>query len=248
MNIKIALLTDPGPLNGRDHVTADIVVLPELVDGGYAALGRGEGSHSERDRYLETFRESTAKKNAVVVAGSVRLKGRGTAYTNTSLAFQRGKSVHRYDKIHLFRPTGDHQYFVPGRRAEVFRVTIGHSRLRIGVIICFDLRFPELARSLAFRGMDLLIVPARWPAQRAEAWKTLLRARAIENQVFVAGCNASGPEGGPSFVFGPNGAPVPAVVRGERAAAKTYSLDLNEITKAKRLYNSIQEARWRKRG
>ena len=247
MNISIAFLPGPAALSRRGRLPADIIVLPELVDGGYAALQEGRASHVADDAYLKTIRDATAKNNAVVVAGSVRLRERGTKFTNTSLTYQHDRCVHRYDKIHLFHPTGDHRYFVPGRKADVFRARVAGQRLRIGVIICFDLRFPELIRSLAFRGMDLLIVPARWPAQRAEAWKTLLRARAIENQVFVAGCNAAGQEGGPSFVFGPNGAPVTAIVRGEGAGAKTYSLDFTEIAKAKRLYDSIKEARWRRR-
>ncbi len=248
MKLKLALLHQPGSLSGRTRLPADLIVFPELVDGGYAAIASGRPPHVPGDRYLRSLQELTIDNDAVIVAGSVRLKGRGSRCTNTSLTFHHGKCIHRYDKIHLFRPTGDHRYFVPGRKADVFRVTVGSSRLRIGVVICFDLRFPELMRSLAFRGMHLLVVPARWPAKRAEAWKTLLRARAIENQVFVAGCNASGVEGGPSFVFGPNGAPVPSIARPNGSSVKTFTLDFDEIAKAKNLYDGLKEARWRRRG
>ena len=246
VKLTISLLQDLRPLRDRARPVADIVVLPELADGGYAALADGQPPHTEGDSYLSSLQELSMKRDIVLVGGSTRLKSRGGACTNTSLTFHRGKCIHRYDKIHLFHPTGDHRYFVPGKKASVFRAAIGAHRLRIGVVICFDLRFPELMRSLAFRGMDLLIVPARWPARRAEAWKTLLRARAIENQAFVVGCNASGIEGGPSFVFGPSGAPVPAIVRGNGTPAKRFTLDFDEIARAKKLYDGVKEARWKR--
>jgi len=246
VKLTISLLQDSRSLRDRARAAADIVVLPELADGGYAALANGRAPHVEGDSYLRSLKDLSKKSDTVLVGGSTRYKGRGGACTNTSFTFHRGRCIHRYDKIHLFRPTGDHRYFGPGKNASVFRVAIGTHRLRIGVVICFDLRFPELVRSLAFRGMDLLIVPARWPARRAEAWKTLLRARAIENQVFVVGCNASGIEGGPSYVFGPAGTPVPAIARSDSSASKKFTLDFDENPKAKELYDAVKEARWRK--
>ncbi len=244
MKIKLALAQHPGSLNG--HLPADIVLFPELVDGGYAARVDHLPPHELGDPFVKKFSDATVSSEGVVVAGSVFLRRGRTGGTNTSLAFQHGKCINRYDKIHLFRPTGDHRYFLPGRKAQTFRVTIGKRRVRIGVVICFDLRFPELIRSLAFRGMDILLVPARWPSVRTETWKTLLRARAIENQVFVAGCNAEGTEGGPSFVFGPTGNPVLAFVRGGRSSVRLYELDFAEIERAKKLYDAIKEARWRR--
>jgi len=84
-------------------------------------------------------------------------------------------------------------------------VHAGGSNIRAGVIICYDLRFPELTRMLALGGIQVLFIPARWPAIRNDAWQTLLKARAIENQIFVVGCNAPGKEGGLSYVFDPLG-------------------------------------------
>ena len=243
MKIRIALRHHPRILEEESRPSADLIVFPELVDGGYAALANGNPPHTIDDEYLKRFAAASSELSTVIVAGSVRVKNGRRGCTNSSLMFSRGKCVHRYDKIHLFHPTGDHTYFTPGRRADTVRVAIGGKIVRIGVVICFDLRFPELMRSLAFRGMDLLVVPARWPAQRAEAWKTLLRARAIENQVFVAGCNASGPEGGPSFVFGPTGAPVPQV-RPAQSGAGSFTLDFDAIRSAKKLYDTLREARW----
>jgi predicted amidohydrolase len=114
------------------------------------------------------------------------LEDRAGKRTNTSIVFAHGRLIHRYDKIHLFHPTGDHRYFSTGSRVKTFRLGGG---LRAGIVICYDLRFPEITRALALQGMRLLLVPSRWPSIRDRAWKTLLRARAIENQIFVIGCN-----------------------------------------------------------
>lgn len=241
MKLRIALLQHPKTLDKGVVPPADIIVFPELVDGGYKALANKSMPHRPDDEYVRRFATASEKHKAVIVAGSMRVSNGRRGCTNTSFVFSRGKVALRYDKIHLFRPTGDHRYFTPGRSADTVRVAIGRGRVRIGVVICFDLRFPELMRSLAFRGMDLLVVPARWPARRSEAWETLLRARAIENQVFVAGCNAAGPEGGPSFVFGPTGARIP---RMSSARGEYYTLDLDAIARARELYHALGEARW----
>ena len=244
MKIRLSMLQRPRTTGDRDYPSADLIVFPELVDGGYAALAAGHATHRPGDEYLSSFSRRTAHNDVAIVVGSVRLKNHRGDCTNTSLTYQHGKCIHRYDKIHLFRPTGDHKYFKPGRKADAFWVSFGPKRIRIGIALCFDLRFPELIRALAFQRMDLLIVPARWPSIRSEAWKTLLRARAIENQVFVAGCNAVGPEGGPSFVFGPTGAPIPAFVRGAGSTGRSYTLDFDESVRARQLYNSLREAKW----
>ena len=75
---------------------------------------------------------------------------------------------------------------------------------RLGVLVCYDLRFPELARYYFHSGVEVLVVPGQWPESRGQHWRTLLRARAIENEVFVVGCNRTGQE--PSLR---NGEPMP---------------------------------------
>ncbi|HMK38587.1 MAG TPA: nitrilase-related carbon-nitrogen hydrolase, partial [Bacteroidota bacterium] len=162
--------------------------------------------------------------------------------SNTSLVYHRGRLIHRYDKIHLFRPSGDHRYFRPGTRIGTFRVALPGVRVQCGIIICYDLRFPELARAMARTGLDVLFVPARWPALRDDVWRTLLKARAIENQVFVVGCNALGEEGGWSYVFDPLGETVfdSHAEPGERS--HLVALDLARIAEAHRFHRNLNEA------
>ncbi len=244
MTLRLALCTDLRRLDERRAAKVDLLMLPELADGGYAALVQGAGTHRPDDEYFRRLAGISRRSGALVVAGSARvpLKGRGAA--NTSFLFRAGRTLCRYDKIHLFRPTGDHRWFRPGAEARTAAFTVRGTRLRLGVIICFDLRFPELVRDLAFRKIDVLAVPARWPAVRADAWRTLLKARAIENQIFVAGCNAEGKEGGPSFVFDPTGREILPGTRTSAPGWHVYNLDTGALREARRLFDTRGEARY----
>ncbi len=204
MTVRLSLVYDIATLSSVEE-SGGVVLLPELVDGGYEALRRGEGVHIPGDPTLRFFRTRSRLSKATIIAGSVALRdGKGGA-TNSSLVYQRGRFMHRYDKIHLFRPADEFRLFRPGRKFSSFLIGASGARFRAAVIICYDLRFPELTRFLARDGVEVLCVPARWPAVRDEAWQSLLKARAIENQMFVVGCNALGNEGGYSYVFDPAG-------------------------------------------
>jgi omega-amidase len=203
----------------------DIILFPELVDGGYAALRKGNGVHTPGDATLRHFRSLSLLPHTSCVAGSFALRRRRGDTTNSVLVYQRGRCIHRYDKIHLFPPAEEPRFFTSGRHIHAFTISVHRTRLRAGVILCYDLRFPELTRFLAREGIELLLVPARWPAVRDEAWRSLLKARAIENQMFVAGCNARGEEGGRSYVFDPMGAMLVSTETDANQAGCTVALD-----------------------
>ena len=245
MNLNVALWTGPVvPLRTAERRRlrgADLLVLPELFDGGYRALRAGGSPVTAHTPHVRFLRELSSTERLTCVAGSAMLRRRG-ATTNTTLVFARGRTVASYDKIHLFRPAGDHRFFVRGTRPVTFLLRAGRRRIRVGLMLCFDLRFPELARELVRRGSEILVVPARWPRMRNEAWKTLLRARAIENQVFVIGCNAAGREGGPSYVFGPDGRMLLAMVSRKAGGLKRCSCDLADIGRVRRLFDARREA------
>lgn len=244
--LHVGLCTGPGVVNGHTAVSriegADILVFPEMVDSGYAALKAGARPHRERDDLLSAFASASRTLAEYCIAGSVYLREPPPLTSNTSLVFHHGRLIHRYDKIHLFRPSGDHRYFRPGTRIGTFPVALPAARVRCGVIICYDLRFPELVRAMALEGLDVLFVPARWPAVRDDAWRTLLKARAIENQAFVVGCNAFGEEGGWSYVFDPMGEMVFDSRSDPGEQAYLIPLDLGRIAGAQRLHNNINEA------
>ncbi len=218
----------------------DVLIFPELVDGGYAALARGKGRHTAGDSLLRAFAALTRTGVPLCIAGSILLNRPRRKATNTSLIFHRGRCVCRYEKIHLF--VGDKPYFAPGRTIAMFSLPVRRRRLRSGVILCYDLRFPELVRAMALRGMRILFVPARWPSVRDLAWRSLLRARAIENQIFVVGCNGPGREGGPSYVFDPMGKELLSTKGKRPRRIRTVDLPLHRLEEARRMHNNLQDA------
>lgn len=100
-----------------------------------------------------------------------------------------------YDKINLFKPMNEPNIYKPGQELKLFETVIG----KIGVLICYDLRFPELFKELSDRGAKIIFVPAAWPIVRINDWKRLLIERAIENKVYIGGINAVGHDGTNEF-------------------------------------------------
>ncbi|WP_342414646.1 carbon-nitrogen family hydrolase [Paenibacillus sp. FSL R10-2782] len=175
----------------------DLIVLPEMWNTGYALdriheLADQEGA--ETREWISAF-ASTHQVN--VVAGSIAEKKSDGHVYNTMLVFDRsGAEVASYSKIHLFRLMDEEKYLQPGEEKVLFTLDGG---IQAGASICYDIRFPELARSLALSGANLLIVPAEWPHPRLHHWRTLLTARAIENQMYVIACNRVGRSGDTDF-------------------------------------------------
>jgi predicted amidohydrolase len=182
------------------------------------------------------------RSTTCLVGGSIYFADPGGRRSNTALVFRNGRLLHRYDKVHLFTPCADDRYFSPGVPGGLFSITAGGTRLRCGVVICYDLRFPELIRLLAVQGMQVLFVPARWPAVRDDAWRTLLKARAIENQIFVAGCNADGPEGGASYVFDPLGREIASTRENREGELLHVDLDLHALAEARAAHRNVRDA------
>lgn len=190
-------------------VRKGLVLLPELFHTPYSMLpGSGITLDAAPVRRLRAF---TADHPALLVCGSVALRG-ADRLRNTLLVFHRGEATPVYEKAHLFSPMNEARFMEPGQRLSVADVRWGDDETwRVGFAICYDLRFPEWFRLLREAGCDLVLVPAQWPAPRNTAWTTLLAARAVENQCFVAGVNRTGedqgvPFGGHSGVYGPSGA------------------------------------------
>ncbi len=221
----------------------DILLFPELVDGGYAALRQGRKPHSIGDDFVSILKKASTRFSCTIVAGSIFLKDKTPRPTNTSLVFRKGTRVHRYDKIHLFPPAGDRKYFGRGAlQPKTFNLPMRRRSIRAGIVICYDIRFPELTRTLAQQGMRVLLVPARWPLVRDEAWQTLLKARAIENQIFVVGCNSQDKEGGYSYGFDPLGRMIFSNRRAPKKLLCSFQLDLSQLTAARSLHRNLQDA------
>jgi len=164
---------------------AEIVVLPELWTTGYdleraAQLAIDLTSDHEISKLAREF--------GVYLCGSVLEKSEGKFYNAFTIYTPQGELLAVYRKLHLFAPLQEPRFLSPGDEPVAVELPWGKS----GLAICYDLRFPELFRSYAVAGARLMLVCAEWPHPRLEHWRTLLRARAIENQLYVVACNAVG--------------------------------------------------------
>ena len=169
----------------RDH--PDTVVLPETWNTGFFPQELAPCADDD-GKATKALCSALAKELHInIVAGSVANR-RADGYYNTAYVFDRsGEVIAEYDKTHLFTPSGEHNFFRLGSRTCRFTL----EGIPCGLIICYDIRFPELIRSLTVQGVDLLFVVSQWPAKRAMHLDTLARARAIENQTFLALCNSA---------------------------------------------------------
>ncbi|MBP5153979.1 MAG: carbon-nitrogen family hydrolase [Lachnospiraceae bacterium] len=185
----------------------DVIVLPETWNTGFFPREDLE-TYCDRDarRVKREIGALAAELGVNIAAGSVANLRNGKVY-NTACIFDRtGQCIAEYDKTHLFTPMQEHVFFEKGGRLCLFEL----DGMRCGILICYDIRFPELTRTLALGGMDVLFVVSQWPLVRIPHLKTLAKARAIENQMFVAVCNSCGRAdgtvyGGGSVIYDPWG-------------------------------------------
>ena len=178
------------PLKG----ITDLVVLPETFTSGFSneALAHAEGM----DGPTVAWMLGQAASLGAVVTGSVQIRDGEGVYNRLLWATPDGELKH-YDKRHLFRMAKEHERYASGRD----RMTVELKGWRICPLVCYDLRFPVFIRNRFDAeapgrfDYDLLVFVANWPSARSHAWKTLLRARAIENLCCVAAVNRVGTDG-----------------------------------------------------
>jgi omega-amidase len=169
-----------------------LVLLPELWTSGYDL----ENTLQHAQANIEVVNEmaQTADEHNLFIGGSYILERDGALY-NTFVLLGPNNLRSQYEKIHLFRLMDEHLWLSPGDRMVIANIEQNPA----GIAICYDLRFPEIFRHYAIRGVRLILLSAEWPAKRSAHWQVLLRARAIENQVFFAAVNSVGETGGEVF-------------------------------------------------
>jgi omega-amidase len=173
----------------------DVIVLPELWSTGYDLTRIHEIGDREGQEIQKLFSSFALEHGVNLVLGSVA-EVRDEGVYNTSYVFNReGTVTCSYSKVHLFRLMEEEKYLAPGVQNGRFAL----DGVSAAVMICYDIRFPEFTRKLALGGTKILFVPAEWPHPRLHHWRTLLMARAIENQMFVVACNRVGHGAGTDF-------------------------------------------------
>jgi omega-amidase len=176
------------------HNTTDLVILPETFTSGFSNEAITDAETMEGPTVA--WMRSQANSIDAAICGSVQIRS-GEGVFNRMLFVKPDGELHTYDKRHLFRYAREHERYAAGCE----RLTVEWKGWRICPLVCYDLRFPVYSRNrynVEREGLldyDLLIYVANWPAARSYPWKTLLRARAIENLCFVAGVNRVGKDG-----------------------------------------------------
>ncbi|WP_110180719.1 carbon-nitrogen hydrolase family protein [Nocardioides solisilvae] len=241
--------SDLDPRTNRERLAdlvpagSDLVVLPEAFARDFGKPGSDVSGHAEPldGPFARELARVAEERGTTVVAGMFRTGEDPDRPFNTLLV--RGAVEASYDKIHLYDSFG---YRESDRLSagpwQVVVVEVGG--FRVGLMTCYDLRFPELARALVLAGAEVLVVPAAWVAgeRKVDHWLTLLRARAIENTVHVVGVGQPAPRyTGHSAAFSPLGDEL--VQTGPEAATVEVVLTREELETARRINPSLANRR-----
>ena len=174
---------------------SDIIILPELWSTGYD-LENAAAYSVPTDKGVFAEMSALASEHNIHILGSCLSLLEQGQFGNTAVFLNPdGETLGEYTKIHLFQLMNEHKYLSAGDHLTVVETSWGKS----GLAICYDLRFPELFRAYALSGVKIVFLPAEWPHPRLGHWQILLRARAIENQMYVVACNRVGMSKGTRF-------------------------------------------------
>jgi predicted amidohydrolase len=180
----------------------DLILLPEMFSTGFSMSA--EKLAETMDGEVIQWMKETATKKKAAICGSLMMKD-GTQFFNRLIWMHPDGNLQYYDKRHLFGLGEEHNHYSAGSK----KILVELKGWKILPLVCYDLRFPVWTRNVDH--YDLLLYVANWPERRVNAWKTLLEARAIENQCYVAGVNRVGNDGngihhtGESSVIDPRG-------------------------------------------
>jgi len=174
----------------------DLIVFPEMSDTGYDMEVILKTSSDWNSGVIDSIKNAAAKANINVIAGISERVG-SDVYNSIAVLDRNGKQIGKYRKTHLItaEPTCEHLFLKEGEELGLVEI---EGNL-IGLMTCYEIRFPEIARTLSLRGAKILIIPAAWPLVRLPHWEALILARAIENQVFVAATGRIGNDTGVPF-------------------------------------------------
>ena len=215
---------------------ADLYVLAEMWPTGFATEPE---DIAERDETSLRWMQQTAQRHNAALAGSIAVEEDGKFYNRLYFVRPDGSMEH-YDKRHLFTYAGEDKHFTRGNR----RVVVAWRGVRLLLEVCYDLRFPVWSRNR--RDYDAALYVASWPRSRVEAWSTLLRARAIENQCYVVGVNRIGEDPnceycGCSAIIDPYGRTLAECERDQECLAEA-ELDMEALRAFRAKFPVLQDA------
>jgi len=222
------------PLSGK----TDLIILPEMFNTGFSM--NPDKLCENPDSKTLSWMKNLAEEGKFAVCGSYIVKEAGKAFNRFVFVASDGETTN-YDKRHLFSMGNEDKFFSKGKK----RVIFSYRGFRIMPIICYDLRFPVWSRNR--NDYDLLICVANWPESRREVWNTLLKARAIENQCYVAGANRVGTDGtgikysGDSAILNPRGETLQEGITNTESVI-TADLSLSELNAFREKFPAWKDA------
>lgn len=195
--IKAKKLISEASVKGQD-----LILFPEMSFTGFSMNTKVIGESDNET--LKMMSNLANEYNINIGFGWVKKDDAGY-HNQYSIVNRNGEEVADYAKIHPFSYSEEDLYYKAGEELCVFEL----DNIKMAVFICYDLRFPELFQAVADK-VSMVIIPANWPAKRSNHWKTLLTARAIENQVYIVAVNCQGDMNGQyysgdSCIINPNG-------------------------------------------
>ncbi|MGE4282860.1 MAG: carbon-nitrogen family hydrolase [Clostridia bacterium] len=192
---------------------SDLIVLPETWATGYYSFDKYYSDCETENGEITHFLCEKAKKlNAYISGGSIIEEDNGKLYNTMMFISPEGKVIEKYRKIHLLGfDSRESEILSPGNKCVTVKTEFGV----FGLAICYDLRFPELFRSLLDNNVDFIIISSAWAFPRIDHWRLLCQCRAIENVCYVIACNVVGTENGKNYfghsaIINPWGVPIAA--------------------------------------
>lgn len=224
-----SLLKKASPKSGS------VICLPELFATGYT-MNPSRFKEGTKKSPTCDFLASLAVQHKSFVIGSLVTpsKSRAKPFNSAVVFSPKGKIIYQYDKIHLFPLGKEHKVYKKGEGIGVFRIK---GKL-FSILICFDLRFPELFRFLYAKNVTGIFLPANWPSARQKHWKALTLSRAIENQCYIFGVNRTGRDPhnkykGGTCIIHPTGE---TLISSGKEGIISYKIDLNASSAIKKKY------------
>jgi omega-amidase len=218
----------------RRDASSQLVVLPEMFSTGFSM---------QPERFAETmdgeavqWMQRIARQERIILTGSLMMQDEGRYFNRLLWVLPNGQTGH-YDKRHLFAYAGEDKHYTPGNR----RLIVSVNGWRILLLVCYDLRFPVWSRQQYTEDgyeYDALLYVANWPERRNTAWKSLLQARAVENQCYCIGVNRVGEDGNGIYHSGDSMVVDPL---GEILYQKAHEEDVFTITLDKDHLNAVRE-------
>lgn len=236
-NLKTAIGLSEKALKYRPN----LLIFPEMFATGFSYPYMTKIAKEYFYELVAFLTNLSYKVNAYVVGGSIPELYEGKLYNTSIVISPDRRTLGYYRKVHPFSITDESKYFTGGDNISVINTPIG----KIGINICYDIRFPEIARKLTLDGAEILIVPAQFPHPREHHWDALIKSRAIENQIFAIGVNRVGgrnPEYfGHSMAVDPYGEVLGEL--GDKEDVLVCEIDLARIEEVRRSMPALDDRR-----